>query len=208
MCFFFMVYSCTQLATKQRKNAASTTELQPIFEVKTVTRSSLFSPPPPSTRGFQPFRNYKVTRARAPAPRAWPERCARCTRTCPRPRWPPGVREEAGPGWAHRSACLNAASWRSLWSSPPRYRSAGCPGPCVPGRWPSPCGKAWRGSWGWTAGTGSGRTWSLGPGGRSGCPWGRGSSHTDCRTHTHTHTVWYYHGNDTDCYKDTILSAV
>lgn len=41
MCFF-MVYSCTQLATKQTKNAASTTELKLIFEVKTVTRSFLF----------------------------------------------------------------------------------------------------------------------------------------------------------------------
>lgn len=110
--------------------------------------------------GFRSLRSYKMKRGRAPAPRAWPGRSARCTRTCPHPRWPPGVRAEAGPVSARRSACPNAASRRSLWSSPPLYRNAGCPARCVPGRRRSPCGRAWRGSWGWRAGTGSGRTWS------------------------------------------------
>lgn len=128
------------------------------------------------------LRKYKVRQEREPWPHAWPERCGRCTRTCPHQRWSPAAHAKAGPLSAHRSVCLNAAWQRCLWSFRPLYRSAGCPAPYALGRRQLPCGKVWQESWGWRAETGSGRTRSWGPGGRSGCPWGRGFSHTDCRT--------------------------
>lgn len=94
------------------------------------------------------LRKRTVKQEREPWPRAWPERCGHCTRTCPHRRWSPEARAQTGPVSAHPSVCLNAA-WRTcLWSFRPLCRSASCPARCALGRRRLPCGKVWQESWG------------------------------------------------------------
>lgn len=106
------------------------------------------------------LRSCKVRPVHGPWLHAWPERCGRCTQTCPRQWWSPAAHAAAGLVSAHPSACPNAAWQTCLWSFRSLCRSAGCRARCAQERSQSPFGKAWQGSSGWMAATGSGRTQS------------------------------------------------